>query len=525
MSNKVVITNFSALNTKYGSTGAKKIKTALNSLIAADKTRGFDTRVIDVASSTAMKSMKGKKVSNAADPKQNKAAVDAIYKALVPDYIVLLGATDVIPHQDLRNPVFGGDDLDEFAYGDVPYACEAPYSREPKDFIGPTRVVGRLPDITGSSDSAYLVGLLATATNWKSRPRTDYGKCFAITAQVWKKSTTLSIQKLFGSSADLQLSPPKGPNWTPAQLGRLAHFVNCHGAPSDPTFYGQKGKNNFPIAHLAANVEGKVAEGTVASIECCYGAELYDPAGGQSGICSTYLGGKAYGYFGSSTIAYGPADSNGSADLICQYFIRRILAGASLGRAALEARLEFTGGAAELDPVDLKTIAQFNLLGDPSIHPVAMPVTHTAVAQPKGLAGVAKAARAAIADATVARTDRRRQLLARGLRIGATQAVATKVAKPMLAGGVLSALKKMAAQLEISAPTILSFKVETPVSPKGPMALAMRGGPIAKMAAPSAFHVITGKQPVSQEPAPQIIALVAKEVAGKIVSFREMHSR
>lgn len=524
MNNKVIATNLSALKAKYGATGLKKVTAALQTLIAADKAHGLQTRVIAMDSAAAMKAVKGAKVTDPADPQQNKAAVDAIYAAHVPDYLVLLGAIDVIPHQDLRNPVYGGDDVDEFAYGDVPYACEAPYSQEVKNFIGPTRVVGRLPDLTGASEPSYLLALLATAAGWKSRAPSDYASCFALSAAVWKGSSALSLQKLFRSSADLQLSPAKGPVWTAAQLGRRVHFINCHGADSDPTFYGQKGKN-FPVAHLAANVEGRITEGTIAAVECCYGAELYNAGGGQAGICSTYLAGKAYGYFGSSTIAYGPADSNGSADLICQYFLRRVLAGASLGRAALEARLEFAGGTPELGPVDLKTIAQFNLLGDPSIHPVAVPSPHIAAATPKGLAGVAAAIRAGAAASTSARGDRRRQLFARGMRIAATQSVAAKRTHPKLSASLLATLKRMAGQMEISNPTILSFQVETPIPSAGPMAMAMKAGPLTKMAAPSAFHVVTGTQPSSQAPGPQILALEAREVAGKIVSYREMHSR
>ena len=41
--------------------------------------------------------------------------------------------------------------------------------------------------------------------------------------------------------------------------------------------------------------------------ECCYGAELYEPAKaqGQAGIANTYLGEGAIGFLGSTTIAYG----------------------------------------------------------------------------------------------------------------------------------------------------------------------------------------------------------------------------
>ena len=95
------------------------------------------------------------------------------------------------------------------------------------------------------------------------------------------------------------------------------------------------------------------ADSDPAGMECCYGGELYDPlllSSRQAGICNTYLAGKAYGYFGSGPIAYGPAEGNGSADLLCQYFLRRVLAGSSLGRAALEARQEFAQAGPDLGP-------------------------------------------------------------------------------------------------------------------------------------------------------------------------------
>jgi len=541
MNQKVLITNLSALTAKYGAGGVKKISAAVTALIAADKARGLQTRLIAVDRAADMKTVKGPRVTKAGDPKQHKKAVDAIYNALAPDYLVLLGAPDVLPHQDLRNPVFGGEDVDEFAYGDVPYACAAPYSQEPRDFIGPTRVVGRLPDLTGGTDPAYLVDLLHTAATWKSRPAADYADYFAITAAVWKSSTARSVERLFGNSKSLQLSPPKGPKWTAAQLAPRAHFINCHGVDADPSFYGQTG-NNFPQAHFAGHVAGKISEGTVAAVECCYGAELYDPAlvGGQAGLCSTYLEHGAYGYLGSSTIAYGPAEGNGAADLLCQYFLRRVKAGASLGRATLEARLEFAGGAAELDPIDLKTLAQFHLLGDPSIHPVIGGGPPVALAVPRGLAGFAKAKQPEIAAAALARSDRRRQLTARGARIGETQSCA--VASTTEPGRALSrVLAKMAAAMQITAPQVLSFSIETPGSPlaKTRTARARR-----VEAAPSAFYVVMGGEPTTPgstaktrgsqtarsavKAAPVVrpfVALVAREVGGQIVSYREMHRR
>src|ERR1019366_9460541 len=117
-----------------------------------------------------------------------------------------------------------------------------------------------------------------------------------------------------------------------------------------------------------------------------YGAELYDPAlptaMGQMGMCNTYLGSKAYAYFGSTNIAYGPAAAKDQADLMCQYFLLQILGGASAGRSCLQARLDYVqdkGGV--LTPTDLKTLGQYNLMADPSLTP-GPPQAHAAVIAP-----------------------------------------------------------------------------------------------------------------------------------------------
>jgi hypothetical protein len=109
----------------------------------------------------------------------------------------------------------------------------------------------------------------------------------------------------------------------------------------------------------------------VVAAECCYGAQLFDPAdaGGALPICNAYLGAGALGYFGSTTIAYGPSVGNGAADLLTQYFLSYVLAGASLGRACLQARQKFVQTQKMSDHANLKTLGQFILLCDPSLQP------------------------------------------------------------------------------------------------------------------------------------------------------------
>lgn len=542
MNDKIIVTNLGALKKKYGTKGLSKIRAAIAALIAADKKRGLSTKLLSLDSASEMKKVKGAAVTQPSSPRQNKDAIDAVFAAMRPDYLMILGAVDVIPHQDLINPMFGkDDDLDDPCWGDIPYACDQPYSRQPDKFIGPTRVVGRLPDITAGKDPEYLIGLLRTAAGWKSLTRQQYSGYFAITAQPWKKSTSMSLERLFGSSKNLNVSPKAGPKWTNAQLAHLSHFINCHGNTVTPFFSGQRGnEEDYPDAHKAVWVAGKISEGTVAAVECCYGGELYDPAlaekpdnpaeaPGHPGICNTYLGGKAYGYFAASTIAYGPADSNGSADLICQSFLRHVLAGASLGRAALQARQDFALTGPDVDPADMKTIAQFSLFGDPSIHPVAVPTSHTMA--PSGFAKGARKAGAAAGRipanlSPIARAERRKQALDKGVFISNTQPVACRTTDAKTTSSLAKALLKLAAAAKITKPKTMTFRIKAGTAPAGgSTAKKAFAGLAAKAPKPSAYHVAMSARKSKKQRTPKITALIAKEAGGKIVSYRTLVSR
>jgi hypothetical protein len=375
MDDKIIVTHKAALVAKYKSRGLAAIRKALRALVAADKKRGIKTRVIYLDDAKAMKSAKSKPLVNNTDCRATKSAIDAIFKKHQPDYLMILGAPDVLPHQDLLNPAYAaGDDDDKKAWGDIPYACDASYSRDVARFVGPTRIVSRLPDLTGATEPSHLIALIRIAAGWKSRQPKNYVDYFGLSAHEWQGSTALSLDAIFGNATALDLAPPKGPKFPKSRLDALMHFINCHGEESSPAFLGQKG-NQYPVSLTTRALQGAVKEGAVASVECCYGGQLYDSVtlGIDIPICQSYLRQGSYAYFGSTTIAYGPVDTNGAADLVCQYFLLHILAGASTGRAALMARQQFVNQAGQMDPVDLKTLAQFCLYGDPSIHPVAAP--------------------------------------------------------------------------------------------------------------------------------------------------------
>jgi hypothetical protein len=177
--------------------------------------------------------------------------------------------------------------------------------------------------------------------------------------------------QIFGNNKALKISPPAKGSYTARELKSLVHFYNCHGDALDTKFYGEQG-GKYPDAIHSPKLVGKVAHGTVVAAECCYGAQLFsttDASDGKLNIANTYLDNRAVAFLGSSTIAYGPADSIDLADYMVQFFIKHIISGSSTGRALLNARQDFLdNNGPELDAHELKTLAQFYLLGDPSLH-------------------------------------------------------------------------------------------------------------------------------------------------------------
>lgn len=513
MSDKLIVTNQGRLQTKYSSTSL--IDAALKGMITADKARGITTTIVHLDDASQMKKYGGNAVKSHKSASQNKAAIDAVFRKVDPDYLMILGATDIIPHAPLKNTMPG--DGDPFAYSDLPYACDAKYSTDPSKFLGPTRVAGRLPDIVGANNPDCLLGLIKTATEYKSRSASDYSKYFGITAQVWNKSTALSLQNTFGNSNDLHDCPPGGPTWPAADLKARSFFVNCHGAAAVPDFYGEK-QTPFsqPVSLRAADIAKKgISNGAVASVECCYGAELYDPAlsAGQAGICSTFLSKGGYGYFGSTNIAYGPPIGNGAADLITQFFLQDVIAGASIGRAALQARQKFVQNAGTMNPVDLKTLAQFYLLGDPSVHPVELLQSHTAKSHNMLTKGLVNTVLSFVGH----RLNRRHQLVASGLALLSSVASA-KFSKSVKPGSkVRTALKQIAANLNLANFDVASFKVSG-----GAVAKSVYSKSVSKRV----YHLVHGEGK-SDKNSPIIprMAVVAEERDGKIVSLREYHKR
>jgi hypothetical protein len=477
---KVVVTHRAAARAKYGASGWSHIRAEVTKLAKADKARGITTKFFALDSSGDSHKVGATPVASAADAAATKASVDRIYAAWNPAYLLLLGGPELVAQHSLANPLWTGDpndDPDQFIRTDLPYACDAPSSPSVSAFTGATRAVGRLPDLVGETDPDFLVELLrhaAAATPITSAVPTPV---FALSTKTWKVSTQLSVGKLAGVTGTVVTVPPHDSVWTAADLGPALHLVNCHGGEFDPRWYGEAtpGQFNLPVSMNAASLPGLITRGSVVAAECCYGVAHWPPAaaGGQAGVAATFLNEGASGVWGSSNTAYGPAAANEYADVICVLFLNELLAGASLGRAALTARQRFVQGQSFLDPTDLKTLGQYDLLGDPSIHPVTRPgqsaVPHGGATPPiGGLGGLPHAVRRADAGVPQGVLSRRAMLTAVGRALEATAVVSNDEPSPR-AGLTRGRFEQLLGYALPAGARIRTFETTSPQSrvPKG----------------------------------------------------------
>lgn len=379
--------------------------------------------------------------------------------------------------------------------------------------------MGRLPDVPGGSDPDYLVNLLTNAANFTSRSKSEYESYLAISAARWKPSTEQNLQAIFPGTTDIKESPPNGTGGWGTLLQRRTHFINCHGDAGSPVFRGQNGQSMDALS--AKELGGTVTEGTVVVSECCWGAHLYAPpstgtGSGQLGICSTYLKEGAYGFLGSLGVSHGGVEEPGYADLLCQLFLKHILDGASLGEALLKARQQFLDDKINLDrtgketiqPHDLVTLAEFALMGDPSVRPVAAPPPAVCLPIPPGDALTTNKAENI---ALILRQERLRQAGSAIIRSAVVPKMVSRF-RPANQQQITQVLTREATAANLKISKMISYEVHTPGAEIGSR---------KRKTIPEAFHLAiceTGKE------IPEFISIVATEIDGAL-QIRWVESR
>ena len=419
---KLIATNRDRLTQKYGEDGWQQISEGIERLAEIDQSRGLQTIFVclDQESDTAI--YDASPVKGSVTPLKCKKVIDKICAKLSPDYVILLGADDVIPYFQVANPSYkptSGDD-DEKVPTDNPYACSRSFAaKDPASYLIPDRVVGRVPDLPGkTNDLRWLLDYLEVARSWKTNAASAYNNDLIVCCDSWREAGEALVSYLSRAADALMIAPPtlysntSAPPILSDSYQHLFQVIKCHGGPIDTMFYGQKG-TTYPPVLTSRSLLGKTLEGTVVGAMCCYGGALFDPndprvnaeQNGDVPIPSVYLRQGAYGFVGSTTIAWVGVSSMVCADWVIASFMRYVMQGASTGRALLDAKQEFVRWINQQgrnpDISEEKTLLQFHLLGDPSIHPV------TASGEIAALAGVDSTSPAAVASLAFERRRRR----------------------------------------------------------------------------------------------------------------------
>lgn len=461
---KLSITCGRALEEKYDSRALRRIEAAIAKWIAADAARGIRTIHLAVDDSKAMKPYGISAVSGEITAEKVKSTIDALVARLSPDYVVIVGSGDVVPLFEVSNPTLNGDgDTDPTVPTDNPYASSRPFdSRKRASYLVPDRVLGRIPDLPGSSDPAWIVNYLGVASEWKSRTPASYAKDLLVCCDSWKKSGKACVEYLARNAETMLTCPPTGDASKTMQGRRAAllQMIKCHGAPYDSWLYGQRGYD-YPAVIRSTSLREKTRKATVVGSMCCFGATIFDPLDpaaqhpGEPPISSIYLRQGAFGFLGSTCTAWVGLDTMLCSDWIVTAFLKSVLEGASLGRAALEARQNLARWSQsrgdQVDSADEKTLIQFMLLGDPSIHPVK-------VAESRGVMSSAHLGAAPSVAVTLARRQRRATIHQMGAMLTAAIPKRRVVKEPKVPGNV----EGLARELSERAGTGFEFRFSNP---------------------------------------------------------------
>jgi hypothetical protein len=381
---KLSVTVKCHLERKYKRASLEKINEAIAEWIDADADRGIHTKHLAVDDSAALKALGVPPISGRITARKIKRVIDDLWKQLAPEYLVLFGGQDIVPMFVVNNPNYASrGDYDKKVLTDGPYASSFP------SYLVPDRVIGRIPDVVSDPDPAWLVDYLATATAWKAKPVSFYRETYAICCDEWIYPGKKCMRYIPKRVSDLLISPPTRDVFVAARdrLSARLHLIQCHGSPKDTKFYGKKTGGRFLQAITSATLKKRLQPATVVATGCCYGAQVFSPKDpkaqkrGQWPVASTYLRKGALGYVGSTMITLHDPSRMLWADQIVAEYLHSVLKGASIGRAFLDAkqiylrRLIFEQHYG-LDVCDEKTLTEYVLLGDPSIHPVKIGRRH-----------------------------------------------------------------------------------------------------------------------------------------------------
>jgi tetratricopeptide (TPR) repeat protein len=302
--------------------------------------------------------------------------------------VLLIGGDDSIPFHRVANPLHDDDAV---------VLSDSPYGSDDAGYMLPQRVVARLPDGAGDEPEPLLklldqildyhqgrgtqlkngffhLPLLGGRRSPARKPASPVDTGYS--AEVWRAASRMALDAL-DAGAPLACCPPLDTDtldlaeWS----DRRILYINLHGASGLPNWYGQPDllwpgpATQLPIALRPEQLADRRPAGALLISEACYGAELIDRTQ-ETSIMLKALAEGALACVGATVASYGSLTMPLiGADLLCQKLLAHLASGIPVGAALHQARLEFAQTMYRrqgyLDDVDVKTLTEFVLLGDP----------------------------------------------------------------------------------------------------------------------------------------------------------------
>ena len=283
-------------------------------------------------------------------------------------YVFILGNEAVIPTMEFNNLCNDGDLT---VPSDLPYATlttDSPFcgfkSSPDKMFR-----VGRLVSYQGESFekfASYFENVMNCSSGFSSI------KPYGLSAKVWKNETDFEYQNvLSGTKADCSV-PDSSPVIT---VSTVETFIPCdanllmfnlHGSDKTEYWYGQE-EAYYPEAVQPESL-GVLHAPYVIGVEACYGANYYENLNENQSILVKALQSGCVSFLGSSKIAYGTSAPKGScADFMIGEYLKQMKNGETAGDSFIAGIMRVVKETTDFSDSEIKTIAEFNLYGDPSL--------------------------------------------------------------------------------------------------------------------------------------------------------------
>lgn len=350
--NGVIVTDLSALSNQLG-TSKETLTSLISEYTAFCLANGISYSLIDIANPD----------------------LEAVIKAISQNnrtsklkYVFILGNEAVIPTMEYENQ---SQDGDKTISSDLPYSTltiKSPF--DGFEFSSRKMLrVGRLVSYQGESFEKFASYFRNTM---KSSGAFSSIKPYGLSAKIWKRETDFEYQKVATNTKASNSLPDSSPavtvstveNFIPRDANLL--MFNLHGSDKTKYWYGQE-EDSYPEAVQPESLSVLSAP-YIIGVEACYGANFCGNLDEEQSILVKSMQSGCLSLLGSSRIAYGTPEPEGNcADFMIGEYLKQIKNGETAGDSHIAGIRRVVKESEDFTDVEIKTIAEFNLFGDPAL--------------------------------------------------------------------------------------------------------------------------------------------------------------